>query len=116
MDDGAQWVICEPNADRAPMLGCGPAGRGLESPLIAVEPAGDRRPRPGTRWVPQVLKPAGRYGMPQQLEAGVCSDFARLERLLPYRRTAMVRKGSPVRVRQRASALRRGLRVSVAVR
>jgi hypothetical protein len=59
--------------------------------------------RPGTQWVPEVSKRAVPYGLRWLLDAPLSRDFGRQERSPHDGGTAMVRKGSPVRVRQRAS-------------
>ena len=52
---------------------------------------------PGTQWVPEVSKRAGRYGLTRQLDTPLSRDIARLERSPRDGRTAIVGKGSPVR-------------------
>ena len=90
-------------------LGCGDLHRGVaiaQEATVAARsfgPCAELRPPPGTRWV---TGSAETCRSPRSAVTTVfvdlCSGFDRLEGLPRHRRTAMVRKGSPVRVRQRA--------------
>ena len=50
-------------------VGCGPGARELGSSRVSVQAS---RPNPGTQWVPDVSKRAGRYGLPRQFDAPPC--------------------------------------------